>query len=632
MRTAILPRNLVLGSLAAVASVAATFAACTDSYQPPHSSGNGGSSSSAATLGGGGSISLKDTGAPCNNTCSNDLKTVVSCLGVVQTTCTVDQGCANGTCMADPCTAAELSKSSYGCDYYALKTAQRPEADGSCFAAFVANTWGLPVHLQVAYGGGPLDGGTALDPATFAVIPQGQGKSLTYAAYDDAAGIAVGEVAILFLSRNSLGGSVPACPMGLAGINGETGVPGTGLGQAFHIGTDYPVVAYQMDPYAGGQAGVTSATLLLPTSAWDTNYIAINAYSAADQGIYLGGLPSLDVVAYVDNTQITILPKADIVAGTGVTGAPAGMPATYSLNAGQFLQITQAAELTGSPIQSTQPIGVFGASAGMQVPLGQTDIDSAQQQLAPVRALGSEYVAVRYRGRGADVDGGVPDGGSNESVPWRLVGAVNGTTLTWEPAQPAGILSNTINLGDVVEFDTPGPFVVKSQDANHPFYLGGYMTGGGGPDDGGPGGFNGEGDPDWINVIAPSQYLNYYVLFTDATYPETDLVLVRTPSQVNGSFADVTLNCAGNPTALTVSGWQPIGSYEYTRVDLSTGDFLSVNGCSNGRQELSSPLPFGVTVWGWGHTAEQTQLVSYAYPAGAGFQPINAVVVPPTPN
>ena len=58
---------------------------------------------------------------------------------------------------------------------------------------------------------------------------------------------------------------------------------------------------------------------------------------------------------------------------------------------------------------------------------------------------------------------------------------------------------------------------------------------------------------------------------------------------------------------------------------------MGVGGCTNGRQEMSSPLPFGVTVWGWGNT-QQTKLVSYAYPAGAGFQPINKVVVPAIPQ
>src|SRR6185295_9526603 len=111
------------------------------------------------------------------------------------------------------------------------------QADGACFAAFVTNTWGKPVHLQVSYGS------TVLDPTYFAVIPAVKGQSITYAPYDGATGIPVGEVAVLFLSRNSAGGSVVACPMGKSGVDAETGVAGTGIGTAFHITTDYPVVA-----------------------------------------------------------------------------------------------------------------------------------------------------------------------------------------------------------------------------------------------------------------------------------------------------------------------------------------------------------------------------------------------------
>jgi hypothetical protein len=508
-------------------------------------------------------------------------------------------------CIADPCKAAEVSKSSYGCDYWAIKTAQRPQADGACFAAFVANTWSKPIHLHVERDG------LALPVGKFTGIPEGQGQSLTYKPYDEVAGLGVGEVAILFLSRKSLGGStVVNCPLPAA-VDAETGVAGTGIGSGFHITTDYPVVAYQMVPYGGAQAYVTSASLLLPTSAWDDNYIAINAYKSAESDGITGGNPSLNVVAYKDSTQVTILPGAAIVGGPSVSPTPAGVPITYSLNAGQFLQITQPAELTGSPIQATEPVGVFGASACMDVPLGQSDCDSAQQQIPPVRALGSEYVGVRYRGRA----------GKDEAIPWRLVGAVDGTTLSWTPAPPPNA-PKTLNQGQTFEITAAGPFVVKSQDDNHPFYLGAYMTGGSA--------FNGEGDPDWVNVIPPPQYLNHYVLFTDPTYPETNLVLVRAPSKVDGHFADVSLSCAGGMQK-TLSGWQKIGNYEWTRVDLVTGNFTSVDGCSNGRQEIASDLPFGVTVWGWGAT-QQTQFVSYAYPAGAGFQPINQVVVPPIPK
>jgi hypothetical protein len=244
----------------------------------------------------------------------------------------------------------------------------------------------------------------------------------------------------------------------------------------------------------------------------------------------------------------------------------------------------------------------------MRVPDGVRDCDSAHQQIAPVRATGHEYVAVRYTGR---------NGGSNEAPPWRIVGMVAGTELTWEPSKPTNAPS-ALGLGEVVEFAATGPFVVRSQDSDHPFYLGAYMTGGV------P--FNGEGDPEWVNVIPPQQYLDNYVFFTDPTYPQTSLVVVRTRSKVDGSFAAVNLDCLGE-----LDGWQPVGDYEYTRVQLVSGNFQSNGNCVNGRHVMSSNWPFGVTVWGWG-TTEQTRQVSYAYPAGAGFQPINEIVIPPTPH
>jgi hypothetical protein len=49
---------------------------------------------------------------------------------------------------------------------------------------------------------------------------------------------------------------------------------------------------------------------------------------------------------------------------------------------------------------------------------------------------------------------------------------------------------------------------------------------------------------------------------------------------------------------------------------------------------MKSVAPFAVTVWGWGgySTKIYSGFVSYAYPAGASIQPINEVVIPPSPN
>jgi hypothetical protein len=259
--------------------------------------------------------------------------------------------------------------------------------------------------------------------------------------------------------------------------------------------------------------------------------------------------------------------------------------------------------------------------------------DSMHQQLPPVRAMGSEYVAVRYRNR---VDG------NEEAPPWRLIGAVDGTVLTYDP--PIVNAPASIDEGQVVEFVASGPFVVKSQDAAHPFAFMAHMTGccslPGGPNTTLPGGVAGcwayggpngcAGDPESVNVIPPAQYLASYVFFTDPTYPETNLVFVRRKA-LDGTFKDVNLDCAG-----ALSGWQPVngaGDYEYTLFDLVRHDFQKQGSCDNGGHRATSDAPFGLTVWGWGTKETRatffSEAVSYAYPGGASVQPINNVVVTP---
>src|SRR5262249_27307737 len=160
-----------------------------------------------------------------------------------------------------------------------------------------------------------------------------------------------------------------------------------------------------------------------------------------------------------------------------------------------------------SPISSDKPISVWGGSACMDIPVGTGACDSAHQQLVSVQALGHDYVAVRYRDR---VEG------LNESVPWTMVGAVDGTKFTFDPP----LMDAAIDSGDSAFIDTPDVFSVKSDD-KHPFYLAGHMTGSNviGP--------TGQGDPEYVTVIPPQQWLATYLFLTDPTYDNTNLVFVR---------------------------------------------------------------------------------------------------------
>ncbi len=527
----------------------------------------------------------------CFGSCSPDLHQVLDCEGNVVAECTGSEGCnpLTLTC-ANACQNATDTKQSVGCEYYAIDMEQfTPD---SCFAAYVANTWNAPVKINVEFGG------QVLDPSTFARIPQGQGPSLTYQPYDAVNGLPPGQVAILFLSGASFS-SVP-CPAGVTPARDPSvGVSGTGIGGGFRITTDVPVVSYQMNPYGGGSAAVTAASLLLPTSAWDTNYVTVNV---SPQDI---ASPSMNIVAYQDATQVTLLPTQAVQGGGGIPGGAANTPLSFTLNKGQQAQITQAAELTGSVLQSDKPVGFFAGQPCMRWPTGVAYCDHGEQMIPPVRALGNEYVAVMHRPR------------MSEPAYWRIVGAVDGTQLSYstDVGGPA-----TIDRGQQVVFPTSTPFVVSSQDEEHPFMLFTYMTGSNAVADG-------YGDPDMVISVPVAQYMSSYVFFADPSYPETNLVLVR--AKLDGTFRDVNLDCLG-----VVGGWQPVGDFEWTRVDLMTGNFQPVGGCSTGRHEITSEGPIGLWVWGWGTplTSQFTANVSYGYPAGMNVIPINNVIIPPVPR
>jgi len=280
------------------------------------------------------------------------------------------------------------------------------------------------------------------------------------------------------------------------------------------------------------------------------------------------------IVAQTDGTDVTLLPTQAVTARGPVTATPANQSVTYSLNRGELLHLMQVADLTGSPIQANHPVAVWGQHYCMNIPASVQACDPGHQQIPPVRALGDEYVAVRYRNR-ASVE---------EVVPWRLVGMVDGTTLTYDP--PISGAPATLAQGQLATFDHSGPFVVRSQDEDHPFYAAAHMTGAQAP---GSDGTN--GDPETVNIVPPAQWLNEYIFFADPTYGDSNLVVVRKEGP-NG-FVDVNLDCVG-----ALGGWQPVGEYEYTRVDLRLHD-APVGACDNGRHSIESDVPFGITVWGF---------------------------------
>jgi hypothetical protein len=73
---------------------------------------------------------------------------------------------------------------------------------GSCFAAYIANTWGSPITITVDRGGAPFS------VADFARVPSGSGTSLTFAPLPGGT-LPAGQVAVLFLVGDG------TCPSGV---------------------------------------------------------------------------------------------------------------------------------------------------------------------------------------------------------------------------------------------------------------------------------------------------------------------------------------------------------------------------------------------------------------------------------
>lgn len=563
-----------------------------------------------------------------NPNCSSNLRSVVDERGAIVEECPADQGCANGECVT-ACAAAAESHGSIGCEFFALDTpaiyngqaVQTRIEEGFCYAVFLANAWDRPAKLSVSRGG------QELDVSAFARIPRGSGERVQYETLPET-GLPANEVAVLFLSHKlplapgAQGG--PYCPVTPA-VEEDAVIWGTGRGSAFRIVSDTPLSAYDIAPYGAAGSAFPSATLLLPAPTWGTNYVLVapGSVRGPDQPKrVLSGRLWTAVVAMEDETTVRVSPSIPFPGASAGVAPLVGTVSEYRLDAGEVIQwqapfddlALKSMDPSGSIFESDKPFGLWTGNTGLAVASATsptaTSIDAEHEQIPPVRALGSEYV-------GAGIVTRSPSG-EPESVPYRLLGVVDGTQLTWDQS-PSPSLPTQLNQGQVVDFESTEPFSVRSQDAEHPFLLSQFMpvTPPSSGDCASLGPWCSLGDTEWVVLISTQQFLQHYVFFTDPSYATTNLVVTRMRGP--SGFQDVTLECFG-----TLTGWQPVGNagtFEITHVDLVRAG-VPVKDCGASRHGARSDGAFGIVVWG-------TDLVtSYGYPAGGNFGATNDVVVP----
>ncbi len=539
--------------------------------------------------------------------CSPDGRAIVSCGdGTILTACEGAEVCGLDTLSCiDACEVAAEAGDSVGCVYAAVPLSLGAEGvgSGSCLAVLVSNGWNASAHLSLSYRGEALDLAGSL---VHVAVDQG---AYRVQRLEPNQGVPAGDVAAILLTGQECP-SVDEHREPLHVAMPDAMLRDTEIGGAFTLAADLPVVMHQVNPFLGAASHVTGASLLFPQLTWGTNYTVLapaEPLHYSPSGVYM---PTVSIVAARDDTTVTLLPSVAVQGGPGIPASEAGEPLEFVLHAGEHAQIRQLEGLTGSIIESDEPVGVWVGHECANYPPNIPACDHLEQMLPPVGSMGSRYAAAPVRR-------------AQENGIWRLLGTVDGTMLTWsaDVGGPA-----TLDRGQSVFVQTHQTFVVSSQDADHPFLLFNYMTGQDAVEivDKRTG-----GDPDFVLAVPPEQFLDAYTFFVDPSYIG-QLVLVRQAIEPGGAdgvgglgFGTVELQCGESAQWQEVTQWQALDgdAFEYARISTTQAPFER---CS-GRVSARGSQPFGAHVWGF------SAYTSVGYPAGLGLDSINEVVVPAVP-
>lgn len=390
-------------------------------------------------------------------------------------------------------------------------------------------------------------------------------------------------------------------------------------GGAYHLVSTRPITLYQFSAieYAGkggppnkdwsacsgflclnGCFSFTNdASLLLPSTALTGNYRITGPKSWLDpdpNGSMFEYPPYFAVTGVKDGTSVTVnlSNTASIVAGGGVPAAGPGGKVTFSLNAGDVVEVVggTSAHFGGSLVQASAPVQVISGISCTNMPSNVDACDHTEESVLPAETLGKHYfVTVPTSPQGQPVAAVV-----------RIYGNVDSTTLSYPGTKPPGAPS-TINAGQVVDL---GMLKVDFEIVgDHEFAVELFSVGAALVDPGVPTNKQ-KGDPDQTQMITVEQYRKKYIFLAPTDYDVSFVDIVQPLT------AQITLD--GSPVGAPVT---PLSSgFGIARVQLGPGN--------NGAHVLTGTEPFGIQVMGYG------TYTSYQYPGGLN---LGQIAPPPPP-
>ena len=334
---------------------------------------------------------------------------------------------------------------------------------------------------------------------------------------------------------------------------------------AVHVTAGSAVSVYGLNTYTATTDGFTG----LPTNILGTSYLV--------EGYGGGGGSQFAIVGTQDGTTVTITPSENINSYT------AGTPYQITLNQGDVYQLVDetgfgaGGDLSGTSITSSAPVAVFGGNDCADVPVNDVACNTLAEEMTPTDTWGTGFYTEPLATRSGDT--------------FRFMASEDSTTVDVDGSPVA-----TLNTGQFFETILTTASVIT---ANNPIQVMQYSNGSS---------YDGaNADPFDITIPPYAQYENSYTISTEPSGADPAIIAnylnVVAPTSEIG---DINLDGSLVPS----SDFTQIGTSDYSGAQLSV-DF--------GSHTLSAPLPFGLTVYGFGGYD------GYGYPGGFTLSPIAVV-------
>lgn len=358
--------------------------------------------------------------------------------------------------------------------------------------------------------------------------------------------------------------------------------------QSFHVTSDKDITVYALS-----RARTTSdAMLVLPTDVLGTSYRVMSYNSdGRDDGFatlnvdWVLSTPSqLAIVATQNNTIVTVTPAAPAFGAQATT-------TTITLNTGNTYLLQALitpdnfrGDLTGTSIESSAPVAVFGGHQRSLIPVNQNRLSSRDfliEQMTPISTWGKSYVITPFP---------LP-----VSVPkvfddiFRVLAAYDNTEITID-----GMGSAQLQAGEFFEAPlTTATLLTSSKEVLVAQYKRSSRLSGG----------NSISDPFMIIVPPRKQFLSSYLCITAQTYagftpvyPEQYSTIICPTDFIN------TVKVDNAPVDITLFQPVPNTCYSYAWVPMDDGSHT-----------IEADKPIGLYMYGYGLAD------SYGYVGGMAF-------------